>query len=215
MSAINVLIQSSCVHIYTDGAGYQPDGTLSIIVPKVRLLPHINAAMSMRGPAIGFAPVAEELSVASSFDGLRNGIVQCLQACVVAYEHLLSQCAAGPEFEVVVVGISEMTGPSAYLVPSHDRYGEPWSIIDLAGFSTTPASDVVCQRVREITAGRNADELDPVAYGLAVMEAQRACRFDDVVGVGGFAQLTTVDADGVHSRIIHRWDDRIGERISA
>lgn len=213
MSAINVLIQTDRVHLYSDGAIYQPDGQLSGIGPKVRLLPHINAAMAMRGSFLGLAPIAEELSVAPSFDRLKEGIVDCLKKCAVAYGHLISQCSAGPDFEVVIAGISETTGPSAYLVPSHAHYGAPWSIVDLEGLSATPTSDVVHQRICELAAGRSADQLDPVADGVTIMEAQRKAK--DGAFVGGFAQLTTIDADGVHSRVIHRWPDRLGVKIAA
>ena len=213
MSAINVLIQTDRVHLYTDAAIYQPDGQLSGIGPKVRMMPHINAAIAMRGSFLGLAPIAEELSAAPSFDKLRGGIVDCLKKCVVAYGHLLDQCNFGPNFEVVIAGISETGRPVAYLVASHDRHGEPWSIVDLDGLSATPAPDVVHQRIYDIAAGRNADQLDPVADGLAIMEAQRAA--GEGAFVGGFAQLTTIDADGVHSRVIHRFPDRLGEKVAA
>lgn len=213
MSAINVLIQSDRVHLYTDGAIYQSDGELAGIGPKVRMMPHINAAMAMRGAFLGLAPIAEELSAAPSFDALRAGIIDCLKKCAVAYGHLLDQCSAGPDFEVVIAGMSETGGPSAYLVASHSRYGDPWSIVDLTGLSVTPASDAVHQSVFDIAAGRDADHLDPIVDGLAIMETQRAERSGAYVG--GFAQLTTIDADGVHSRIIHRWPDRLGEKVAA
>lgn len=214
MSAINVLIQSDRVHLYTDAAAYQPDGRLDGIVQKVRSMPHLNCAAAMRGPFIGFAPIMEEISAArTSFDSLREAMPRLLRTCAVAYDHLLDQCSESPDFEVVIAGISETAGPSAYLVPSHACYGEPWSIIDLAGLSATPASEHVHQRIREIAASRSPDQLDPVADGLAIMEAQRAK--GSGAFVGGFAQLTTIDADGVHSRVIHRWPDQIGRKAAA
>ncbi|MCO5129277.1 MAG: hypothetical protein M9932_01765 [Xanthobacteraceae bacterium] len=215
MSAINTLIQNDRVHLYTDAAAYLPDGEIQAILPKVRMLPHINAAMAMRGPFLGLAPIAEVLSLAGSFDDLKANIVSVLQNCADQFEHLLGQCSLGSDFEVVIAGLSETTGPSAYLVASHDRYGEPWAIIDLIGFSATPANADVHGRIQNIANGRGVDGLDPVADGLAIMQAQRESRFEDIVGVGGFAQLTTIDANGVHSRIIHRWPDRIGGKVAA
>ncbi|MGY3610452.1 MULTISPECIES: hypothetical protein [unclassified Bradyrhizobium] len=213
MSAINVLIQSSSVHVYTDAAIYQTDGTLAGIGPKVRPLPHTNAAMAMRGAYLGFAPIAEELSFARSFDALKRAIVPTLQACAEHYGHLLNQCAAGPDFEIVVAGVSETAGPNAYIVSSHDRYSEPWTILDLEGLSVTPANEAVHRIIGEIANGRAADDLDPIVDGLAVLEAQRAG--DAGAFVGGFAQLTTVTVDSVTSRILRRWPDEIGEKIAA
>lgn len=215
MSAINVLIQKDRVHLFTDGAAYLPDGQIQAILPKGRMLPHVNAAMAMRGAFIGLAPISEELSRAASFDDLKANIVPVLQSCAVHYEHLLNQCSCGTDFEVAIAGISEATGPTAYLVASHGAYGEPWIIHDLGGLSATPANTEVHNRIVDIASGREADRLDPVADGLAIMEAQRAARFDDGVTIGGFAQLTTIDADGVHSRIIHRWPDRVGRKVPA
>lgn len=211
MSAINVLLQSNAVHVFTDAAIYQPDGALVGIGPKQRLLPHLNAAMAMRGAYLGLAPIAEELSAAPSFDALREGVVPTLQACAEYYAHLLNQCAAGPDFEIVVGGVSETTGPSAYIIASHNRYGEPWTILDLEGLSVTPANEAVQRRISEIANGRAADDLDPAVDGLAVLEAQRAG--DAGAFVGGFAQLTTIDPAGLHSRILRRWPDEIGKRV--
>lgn len=213
MSAINTLAKSDCVHLYTDAAIYQPDGYLTGIGPKVRLLPHINAAMAMRGAYLGFAPIAEELSMAPSFDVLKELIVPTLQACAKHYSSLLEQCAAGPEFEVVIAGLSENGGPNAYLVASHDRYGHAWRIIELEGLSVTPANDAVQARIREIAAGRDANDMDPDVDGLAILEAQRAA--DAGAFVGGFAQITTIDAAGVHSRVLRRWPDVVGEKLAA
>lgn len=219
MSATNVLIQSDRVHLMTDGAIYQPDGTLTAIGPKVRVMPHLNCAVAMRGAYLGLAPIMEEISnAASSFDLLKENMPELLRACAAGYAHLLTQCAAGPEFEIVVVGISESVGPAAYLIPSHDRYGEPWRAMDLAGFVVLPCDKAILASVQAIVAGRIADRLDTAVDGLAIMEAQRAkpaLDSGDTCWVGGFAQLTTVTADSVTSRIIHRWPDEIGALIAA
>lgn len=51
----------------------------------------------------------------------------------------------------------------------------------------------------DITSG---DELDPERDGLRMLEIQR---HRPSHGIGGFAQLTTVTATGISTRIIHRW----------
>lgn len=42
-----------------------------------------------------------------------------------------SRTAAGAEFAVLVAGISETTGPMAYLLASHNRYGKAWRVADI------------------------------------------------------------------------------------
>lgn len=155
---------------------------------------------------------------AQSFDELRDDIVSRLQACTATCGHLLDQCGLGPDFEIVVAGMSETAGPSAYLVASHDRFGEPWAVIDLSGLTVLPNDPELHERALNIAAGRGADAIDPIKDGLAIMEAQRAhpqLSNGDTCYVGGFAQLTTIDATGVHSRVIHRWPDTVGEKVAA
>jgi hypothetical protein len=205
LSSFVTILQKNAAHILTDGSIYEADGTLVGIGPKVRLLPHLNAAMALRGPHVLLAPIAEGLSAATSFDVLKEGIVSTLQAYVEHCPQLFQLCEAGREFEVVVAGISETAGPSAYLVASHDRYGEPWTVIELTGLSLTPSNDAVLGGVAETAAGRDADDLDPEVDGLAILQAQRSAYAGAFVG--GFAQLTTIDGAGVHSRVIHRWND--------
>jgi hypothetical protein len=52
------------VHLLTDGAAYRLDGTITHFTQKVRTIPHINAAVAMRGAALGFAPIMEEIQAA-------------------------------------------------------------------------------------------------------------------------------------------------------
>lgn len=219
MSAVNVLVQSNAVHLLTDAAIYQPDGMLSGLTQKVRSMPHLNCAAAMRGGYLGLAPIMEEISAAgTSFDSLKANMPALLRGCAAQYLHLLDRCAAGPEFEVVIAGISETDGPSAYVVPSHDRYGEPWTVTDLAGLVALPCDEHLLAEVQRIADGRSADDLDPIKDGLAIFDAQRAhphLSNGDVCFVGGYAQLTTVTADGIASRIIRRWPDPVGKVLSA
>jgi hypothetical protein len=56
-------------------------------------------------------------------------------------------------------------------------------------------------------------ELDPVKDGIVQMEIQRQFAVPDDVShaldhmPGRFVQLTTVSADGITTRVIHRWPD--------
>lgn len=143
-----------------------------------------------------------------------------LRACAEAYAHLLNQCDAGADFEIVVAGISETSGPSAYIVASHDRYGEPWELVPLTGLCITPANDEIHERmIAALPLDCTAEDIDPEEHGLAILEIQRAhlIENDGIEGkfcaVGGFGQLTTVTADAVTSQIIHRWPDNVGARL--
>jgi hypothetical protein len=147
-----------------------------------------------------------------SFDDLRSKISKLLASVSAGCAELFATCHHGAAFEVVIAGISESDGPTAYVVPSDTRYGNaaPFDLIPIKGFVALPNSATISAAMAPLmpTSG-NADEVDPARVGLAVMEIQRANPDvgDCLCPVGGFAQLTTVTADSVTSRIIHRWPD--------
>jgi hypothetical protein len=218
MSAINVIVQETAVHLLTDGAAYQMDGTISAIGPKVALMPHLNCAVAFRGPAPARAILAELISVeAHTFDELRDSIGSLMQKAAGVFAPIFQQCGAGPDFEVVVAGWSG-DGPAAYMVASHGRHGDPWEIIPLTGLCITPANAVIHERMlAALPNGLTDDDVDPVVHGLAIMGIQRAYLIENhgidgrFCAAAGFAQLTTVTAEAVTSRVIHRWPDKIGE----
>ena len=221
MSAINVIVKSNAVHVLTDGAAYESDGTLSSIGPKVNLMPHQSCAVAFRGPQ-SVRPILGELIglAAPSFAELKAVIVPLLQEASRAYAPLFEGCSAGPDFEVVVAGWSD-EGPAAYMVASHDRHSTPWEIIPLTGLCITPADETIHEKMlATLPTDCTADDIDPATHGLAILEIQRShlVENDGIDGkfcaVGGFAQLTTVTPDAVTSRIIHRWPDGIGERLA-
>ena len=221
MSAIITLIQKDAAHLLTDGAAYSPDGALQFVCQKVRLIPHLACAVAMRGPWNACPPIFEAISFAGrTFDELRENMVPLLQFCSEKYAPHFEVCDAGPDFEVHVVGISETDGPTGYIVSSHDRGIDPWSLITLDGFSFGPNNPQISARVfGRIAPGRYIDDLDAAADGLATLEIMReipaaTIAGDDQAMVGGFAQLTSIGSDGITSRILKRWPDKIGERIS-
>lgn len=220
MSAINILIQSNSVHILTDGTVFHPDGKLIMIGPKAVCLPHLNCAIAFRGAAGAKMMLSEVIAFgAPTFDGLRQTIAELLKSQAEQFSEAFQLCTSGPEFEVVVAGISETAGPTAYIVNSHGRYGKSWTPIELAGFVPLPCDEVTLAKMqRIIPPGTSPDDIDPERDGLAVMKLQRATprlSNGDFCPVGAFAQLTTVTRNSVSTRIIHRWPDVIGEEIGS
>jgi hypothetical protein len=63
------------------------------------------------------------------------------------------------------------------------------------------------------------EDIDPVVHGFAILEIQRAhlMENDGIDGkfcaVGGFAQITTVTAGALTSRVVNRWRDQVGKKI--
>ena len=60
----------------------------------------------------------------------------------------------------------------------------------------------------------DVEKVDPESYLLHCMEIQRRKRFDGRHVVGGLAVLTSITADSVTQRVVHRWpEDQPGELI--
>ncbi|NUU44548.1 hypothetical protein [Tardiphaga robiniae] len=223
MSAMNVILQSNSVHLLTDALAYHPDGEIMMIGPKAVPMPHLDCAVAMRGPA-GMRPIFAELigNGAASFDELRSVIVELLQAGAHNYAPVFEDCRASADFEVLVAGISESTGPCSYMVASHDRYGCAWRVVTLAGVTCLPNELGLHEKiVASLPLDGDADAINPAVHGLRILQLQRAHLIankgidGEFCAVGGFAQLTTVTAGSVSSRVIHRWADRVGGKASA
>jgi hypothetical protein len=109
--------------------------------------------------------------------------------------------------DLVVAGVSERSEPVAFLLCNHDRHVSlglaPWMVIDMPEVAMLPLDDQGQRELDGMRAGRSVDDLDPVIDGVRMLEIQRrmSLRFP----VGGFAQLASVGAGSISTRIVCRW----------
>lgn len=221
MSAINTLVKRDSVHLITDAASYDSAGNLVAAIPKVALLPHINAAVACRGPRASVPLFADLLSAAAStYDELKAHAPTFLRELRPMLDATFAHCEFGAVFDVVIAGISESAGPDAYLICSHERYGvQPWTVVQFAGLAMMPA-DAATQELVLASIPDDVELVDPERDGRIILEAQRAFPMDHgggrvFTGVGGFGQLTSITRDGISTRVIHRWPDEVGQPIGA
>lgn len=221
MSAINSVIKRNSVHLITDAASYDAEGLLIATVPKVALLPHLNAAVACRGPRVSVPLFADILSAAAStYDKLKAKAPAFVRDLQPMLQASFAYCSLGVEFDIVVAGISKSIGPDAWLLCSHTRYGvEPFSTVQLAELTTLPGDlDIRARFIDRVP--HDVEAFDPERDGLAVLEAQRAAPINHAgdqcfVGVGGFAQLTTITREGITTKVIHHWPDEVGQPIGS
>jgi hypothetical protein len=220
MTALNIVVESDAVHLFSDGASYDAEGLLVSAGPKVFALPHINAAIGTRGPAIALPLLAHFVGqVATSYDGLKANIAPALQLAYAMANEVLVKCPRRGYFEVVIGGVSETTGPDAYSISCDaDGVVSPITEISELGFmpGTIPALDdlVIFAEMKRHLKSLHPDlptaEIATEDFGLQALEIQRAARFSDLCGVGSFAQVTSVRASGISTKILRRWDDKVG-----
>lgn len=215
MTAINIITTPAAIHMLTDGASYLADGTLGALSSKVYPLPHLSAVLSVRGPHMMLPLVGATLSMADSFDDLVAGLADAVRGVVDAWGGLLTMCDIGADFDLVVAGFGA-AGPAAYVLTSKERDGVPaWKAHRLGPFVAMPWDAATEARVEHgLTLAEREGELDdPEGFLLRVVEAQRRFHEDGRHGVGGFAQCTVLDRQGISSRVVRRWDDVMGERL--
>lgn len=233
MTAIDVVCQPrhDLIHVMTDGASYTPDGVLVGFGTKVFVEPNWPGIITGRGTAIAVPLLGSALSVRfPTFDALIDGIEGCLADMV---DHYRIVGAA----ELVIAGFSALRGaPECYVIETTDRAPvgvseEKVGEAKAAGFlpdayRLSRLPDAVCGPVpiAEVAAAANYqgfsvdDSPQVVVDCLSLMiEMQRHSVFDDgITWVGGYAQLTTIAADGrVSQSIVRRWaEDEIGRLMT-
>jgi hypothetical protein len=230
MTAINTVRQSDAVHIISDGAFCNDDGVILEIGPNAFPLPHFPAAVAIRG-ATHFLPflIYRLCRDCGSFDELLSKIVGAALEVHVSFPMMLGTLGFGnvaPDFDLVVAGWSTARGkPESYIVtsrphePSHA--GKGWQIVDLPEVLIAPPVNELQAKAVGWTVPMSAGEFRPDNDGLKLLEAQRlsANLPRKELGsprrhsVGGFVQLTTITRQKLQIEILHRWSDKVGQRL--
>ncbi|MGH6924588.1 MAG: hypothetical protein ACRED5_12690 [Propylenella sp.] len=192
--------------------------------PKIVALPHLNAAISSRGPKLFLPLIADHLgSRHARFDDLVEKLREEIQVLTLLYSHVFQLCAHGADFDLVLAGWSEARQqPESYFISTREQPGVPaWSVCELDPLAGMPMDDETAARFEASLTDeeRRGVISDPVDFLLRLAEAQRQLKAiqgqmsEATHGVGGFAQLTIIMPTLIQTSIVRRWPDQIGERI--
>lgn len=235
MTAINIIHQTDRIHIMSDAVWYAPDGVVKRLAPKVHLLPHVVSVIASRGGGSQLANMFVEFickgeTPVSDFDEL-------VVVGGMAVEKIHSMMASNglffddsPDMDLIFCGWSpQKRAFESYVIPTAHRDGfdeagvKPFVPNRLPEIAIVPVPGAAEFTAAGWTEPESADSFDPMTHGVRLMEAQRlvvgpmdnGAGKNGVMGhgVGGFLQLTTITRDEIASRVIHRWPDKIGERI--
>lgn len=222
MTACNGLVQSSAAYLLTDGAYFDDDHRVMAIARKVWSFPHQRLAIAWHGRASYYEL---EDALAERGANTQAGILGALPD--VARQMHESNLRAAPQQSsgiglLIALWDEAAAEPQLWAIESDaTRFGPryvPFALVRLRHRLDTDDDEVAAIFGRRLVL-ENAADFDVERDGLRLLEAQRLDPWDDPdgrhYGVGGFAQLTRVDADGVHSKTLKLWPDRIGERIAA
>jgi hypothetical protein len=218
MTATNVIVQRDSVHLVTDGAAIDPTGRLAHLLHKVTPIPHLNAAVAVRGTRNMASVVVDAISSgASSYDDLQKRIVDILRGTIdpirPIWEAKFGRSVM--QADVIVAGWSG-AGPHAYMLATGDHHGAQlaaWTPLEISGTFFTPTDTQLAADFARL----QLEFDDNAAVELVTRQraiARQVSTKKMPCGVGAFVQLCTVHETGIETRILHRWPDRVGSLIA-
>jgi len=235
MAAINVIRQRQAVHIVSDGVFCDATGIVCEIGPNAFALPHLPAALAIRGSSHFMPFLVHRLSrECRSFDDMLPKIVPAALEVHGSFPMAFGTLGYGtiePDFDIVAVGWSKARdAPASYLVSSQDRpvaqglAAKAWELVELPDVLIAPP--IAEKQISAVgwNVPYSPESFRPDVDGVALLKAQRLSRREldprsgmrgQVYVVGGFIQLTTVSSHGVNSDVLHWWPDTVGRRIES
>lgn len=217
MTAINLVVQRDAVHLLTDGALYDHDGIIRAIASKSVVSQQHRMAIVPSGMATG-----HQVAAGLNRHGARTQARALAALPAVAAEIKAFNVAGNPpgdhDLQLFVAIWSDCSDRGEAWILSTNRayFGEGYMPGTLAEIEKLIGMDIDLGALQ----GRRIDYSDARSFdaecdGLALLEAQRRKPWDDgVFFVGGHAELSTVTRTGVAQKILRKWPDQIGERIT-
>jgi hypothetical protein len=207
MTAISAFKSSNSVDVFSDGLWIDPaSGKPGGIGTKVTVLPEYNAVFAVTGLSTVQFLLSSLLIETPLADirSLANAMPELVRKCVTqgkAVGHILNgRC------DVVLAGWSENAGPLIFQTEcffEHNLF----------------KGRAVERYIRPFV---DASQMRFPDDGLRLLEKQRGLQFSRPIAgtfgsvtvdglVGGFAQETRIDAEGIKIRVLKRWDDKLSE----
>jgi hypothetical protein len=224
MSAISAITDSNAAYLLVDGLAYDNGEVINVCAEKSFPITGMRAAVAATGDVktAYFFKVAIENEF-SRFDDVVAAGSEFFVHAFKAFAHRF--CGGNAVSNVALIGWSESENrPFAFGVDLVEGSGQ-WissraSNSSIGVLQELPILAVPSPSLEEIKAaqyplGIAGDHVRPEDKLLHLMEIQRRIPMDDgKIYVGGQAVLTTVNADGVTQRVLHRWEeDKVGEPI--
>lgn len=214
MTALNAILRPEAAYLISDGQTWdgflgQP-GCEGVSRPKVLPLPHINAAIGVRGSAALLVALYSRIVhnrtdladvVAHLGDDLRDTVTAMRARAPDLTSH-----------DVVVVGWRFGANyPSCYLVCDHAKIGlQPFEVASTDGV-VGPNDGSLLARMSGVNFLRDDSGFDPETDAASLIMAQRQMPGSFV---GDFAQVTAVYRDRIETRILDLPDDEEPPRVS-
>lgn len=224
MTAINTLANATGAYMMTDTACY--DSTLGYVTSfpsKVSTFPHLSLAIATTGSIENCEYLASQMRQFSSYDDVKSGLSDMIREAWdngaldvgddrFSHVRLLvaGWCKTGRCGEIHAVSTKEEAiAPSAFALVKAAVLSSPGAM---------PADILTSKGYLKPNGSLSVS--DPAKFLTDTIKYQRRQPWP-VPGrsdqtryiVGGSAVLTTVNAGGITQRVVHHWNDCIGEMI--
>lgn len=216
MSAFLAVAYPDRIELLTDGAVYEPDGTLTEIRRKVWTGDASPIAVTGRGHMLAVEMMAGALIELVGIFGFDEALRLADEAA------RRRRTDDFPDhFEVLVAGISETAGPRLHYLTTNGYAGaEPFTMHDV-GPDLLGGADLTGEERAAIGFTPDAVAIGLSQVGIPLFEAMRAKTGRNPVrpdlpehhGIGGQLDWTVITAEGAATLTIHTWPDVIGEKI--
>jgi hypothetical protein len=200
VTAVNIIVGSSAVHMVTDGIAVRSDNYEALgYMSKPITLPHLPAAVATTGP-VGLVHQLHGFLYSQHTDVDSLVFSGALDKDIKRLGLTLDDPTAPDGFtvRVAIIGYSRRSGPRAWhskdgrIVPLN--VGDYWSAPAVGGL--VPSAD-----------------RSPEAFErgmLRLIERQRQA----YPGIGGPIVLTTISGETITQKVLHRYPDKVGEIFS-
>ncbi len=194
MTAINIVKERNAVHLFSDTMA-SSNGASLMDISKCAALPHLSAAIATRGNFRALDLITRlACAGAGTYGELKRLFAEELAAMSRGfYPDPLDAAVWRQPLDIFVVGWHE-GAPDAFAIFSHSDHGIPaWQAVDIEGILTPVVDDSLYTKFAAAD-GRVS----------IVPEIMRWQRSQNSGVVGGHIQQTTINNEGICSRIIGR-----------
>lgn len=214
MTAIICIRKPNSVDVITDGACTDAvTGVLRMVASKVGLLATAPAILAGRGNhSLVHAITGSCAGSGWSFDEMIQHIPPLARKFSAVLPPDLNDeiklagfSASQDRFMVLLMPCSDHLAQFGMKAFELTEQREP--------FTAAPKPSLKAEAEVGFTFPGHFDDFDPETHGRKLLEAMRRTP-EFTHSIGGVVQVSTVTRDGVSSKVVHCWPDKIGERIS-
>lgn len=227
MTAINAIVQPSAVHMLTDTAVFDMDGRILRFRDKMAEFPDMRLAVAWTGYGSMSRASSRHKGAEKAIRELAGGDQQKALAVIPALLRTMHQqnIAEIPTSDPAYASIACVV--AMWCMKSNE--GQVYMADSEPGALHPEYQPYTLQRLRRFvnvgSKGAAAPEFDyeddtrfrPEIEGLQLLEIQRGFTQNMAGnadrGVGGQARWTKIDANGIRTKTLKRWPDKVGQLI--